>query len=189
MYAGKFWNTFFALFFFTFVFLFSFDDFSYYVNASTDPRSALHKLDLNQQVTIESLKLELKRQNIVCSEQVHAQIQIESAHMTSFLFKRTNNLLGMRYPIKRQTSASGIYLPESDTVIIGSQKDLKKYSKQNNYAVYASWKDCVKDYKIWQDEYFKITEKYLSFLGSCYAEDEQYVNKIKVLMKRHNASQ
>lgn len=189
MYAGKFWNTFFALFFFAFVFLFSFDDFSYNVNASTDPKSALHKLDLNQQVTIESLKLELKRQNIICSEQVHAQIQIESAHMTSFLFKRTNNLIGMRYPIKRQTSASGIYLPESDTVIIGSQKDLKKYYKKNNYAVYASWQDCLKDYKIWQDEYFKITDKYLSFLGSCYAEDEQYVNKIKVLMKRHNASQ
>ena len=94
----------------------------------------------------------------------------------------------MRYPFKRQTSALGIYLPESDSVIIGSQKDMRKYSSQNNYAVYACWQDCVKDYKFWQDEYFKITEKYLSFLGSCYAEDTQYVNKIKVLMKKHDAS-
>ena len=89
----------------------------------------------------------------------------------------------MRYPFKRKTSACGLFLPESDTIIFGSQKELRKYSGQNHYAVYACWQDCLKDYKLWQDEYFKIAEKYLSFLGARYAEDADYVKKIKGMLK------
>ena len=37
--------------------------------------------------------------------------------------------------------------------------------------------------EIWQDNCFKLTERYLTFLGTYYAEDDQYVAKIKQLSK------
>ena len=137
----------------------------------------------SEPVSEANLRAELKDQEVLCPEAVFAQIQIESAHMKSFLFQKTNNFFGMRFPCKRSTSAIGVYLPDSDTIILGSQKDLKKYASKNNYAVYACWQDCVKDYKLWQVECFNVTEKYLAFLGNFYAEDAGYVTKIKGMIK------
>src|ERR1041385_7890998 len=48
-----------------------------------------------------NLKTEIKDRKIICPDEVYAQVVIESGHMTSFLTKRANNLLGMRYPYKR----------------------------------------------------------------------------------------
>lgn len=131
----------------------------------------------------ENLMSEIQLNKIICPDEVFAQIQIESAHMSSFLFKRANNLLGMRFPCQRSTTAIGIYLPDEDTIIKGTQDELRKYAKKNNYAVYASWTDCVADYKLWQDQCFHLTEKYLTFLGNYYAEDVNYVAKIKKIAR------
>jgi hypothetical protein len=183
LYKERIWNNLFALFFFIFIFLFTFNDYSFNKNAIGNSADALLKMRQNQPLTDESLKNELKEQEIVCREAVFAQIQIESGHMKSFLFQKTNNFFGMRYPCKRSTQAIGMYLPDSDTIIYGSQKDLKKYASKNNYAVYACWQDCVKDYKFWQIQCFNLTEKYLAFLGTYYAEDAAYVTKIKGMIK------
>jgi hypothetical protein len=126
----------------------------------------------------DNLKAEIARQEIFCAEKVYAQIQLESGRLNSFLAKRANNLLGMRYPFKRQTSAIGIFLPAENKVILGTQAELMKYRTQNHYAVYANWQECVKDYKMWQDHCFKLDEKYLAFLGTYYAEDANYISKI-----------
>ena len=131
----------------------------------------------------DNLKRELDSNHIICQEQVFAQIMIESGHLNSYLVKRANNLLGMRYPFKRKTSAIGIFIPEENLIIKGTQEELKKYRSKNNYAVYENWQDCVKDYKHWQEQSFKLTEIYLSFLGERYAEDPMYVSKIKQLSK------
>ena len=136
-----------------------------------------------QPCTGENLKAAINANKIICPDEVYAQIMIESGHLNSFLFKRANNLLGMRFPCQRKTTAIGIYLPEEDTIIKGTQKELRKYAKKNNYAVYASWTDCVADYKLWQDQCFHLTEKYLTFLGNYYAEDVNYVAKIKKMTK------
>jgi len=130
-------------------------------------------------LTLENLKKEIEHKGIICSEEVFAQMKLESGHLQSFLLKRTNNMLGMRYPAKRATAACGIYLPAKDTIIYGVQADLKKMAAQNNYAVYASWQDAVADYKLWQESNFKMNEKYLEFLGKVYAEDSLYVSKIR----------
>jgi flagellum-specific peptidoglycan hydrolase FlgJ len=130
-------------------------------------------------LTDENLHMELDQNHIICPEQVYAQIVIESGHFNSYLTKKTNNILGMRYPFKRSSTAIGIYLPASNQIIKGKKEDLKKYRKQNNYAVYNSWEDCVKDYKYWQENTFNLTERYLNFLGNCYAEDSLYISKIK----------
>jgi len=134
-------------------------------------------------LTLENLKAEIIANDILCADAVFAQMKLESGNLNSFLLKKTNNMLGMRYPAKRGTVACGIYLPAKDTIIYGTQAELRKYSAQNNYSVYASWQDAVADYKIWQESNFKMTDKYLEFLGKVYAEDSLYVSKIRKMTK------
>lgn len=180
--SSKMWNNIFAFFFFLFFFVLSFNDFSYNgpVTASDLTKTSLRNL---LPLTEENLRRELDSNHIICQEQVFAQILIESGHLNSYLSKRANNLLGMRYPFKRKTAAVGIFLPESNLIIRGTQEELKKYRSKNHYAVYENWQDCVKDYKYWQDQSFKLTERYLTFLGENYAEDPAYIAKIKQMSK------
>ena len=140
--------------------------------------------ELRPVLSAQSLRREIETMQIVCPEEVYAQMMLESGNLSSFLTRRTNNMLGMRFPFRRNTAACGIFLPEKDTIIYGNAAELKKYAKQNNYAVYANWQDAVKDYKYWQDEYFRVGERYLQFLGNFYAEDTGYEAKIRTVMKR-----
>ena len=181
---SRFWNSVFVFHFSVFFFILCSADFSFTTGTSvqTVPHNRTPKAE-QKPLTKESLRQELDIQHVICPEQVYAQILIESGHLNSFLVSRTNNLLGMRYPFKRQTTAIGIFLPDENIVIKGTQEELKKYRNKNHYAVYASWQDCVGDYKFWQDNCFKLTERYLTFLGTYYAEDDQYVAKIKQLSK------
>jgi len=174
-----------TLIIFVLTFLFSFDDFS---RANKRYESGMPSAFISEQlpISIENIEEELKRLEVICHKEVLAQIKIESGHLSSYLLRRTNNMLGMRYPFKRPTTASGIYLPESDTIISGNQKDLRKHAGKNHYAVYKSWQDAVADYKLWQDSNFKVKEKYLEFLGNTYAEDTMYISKIKHITKRLN---
>ncbi len=134
-------------------------------------------------LTLENLKAEIVRNEIICAEEVFAQMKLESGNLNSFLLKKSNNMLGMRYPAKRKTIACGIYLPAKDTIIYGTQAELRKYSAQNNYSVYATWQDAVADYKLWQESNFKMNDKYLEFLGKVYAEDTLYASKIRKMTK------
>ena len=184
IYSNRKWNKIFTLFFISFIFILSLNDFSYNIVHHTAYRA--NEQTKNGKVLDEvNLRKELDLNQIICPEQVFAQIMIESGYLNSFLAKKTNNLLGMRYPFKRSTSAIGIFLPYSNLIIKGNQSALKKYKNQNNYAVYNSWEDCIKDYKYWQDKNFKLTERYLVFLGKYYAEDSLYVKKIRsIAMKK-----
>jgi hypothetical protein len=136
-------------------------------------------------LTVENLCNELQRVNVLCPDEVYAQMMLESGNLKSFLVRRTNNMLGMRYPVRRATTASGIYLPAQDTIIKGNVSTLKKYAGLNNYAVYDSWQDAVKDYKLWQDANFSLNERYIVFLSNIYAEDAAYAEKIKSVMKKN----
>jgi hypothetical protein len=96
-----------------------------------------------------------------------AQAILESNHFTSPLFERANNLFGMQYPIKRETTA---------------------ISSTNGYSKYENWHESVYDYKLWQEFIFKrrgyLTEtEYLAYLQKWYAEDKKYVNKVKNKVK------
>ena len=89
---------------------------------------------------------------------------IESGNFTSNLFKQNNNMFGMKEAKQRPTTALGA---------------------ENNYAYYEDWQSCVEDYALWQSAYGRgLTDKqYLELLGSVYAEDSLYTNKIKNLIK------
>jgi hypothetical protein len=105
--------------------------------------------------------------NIKFPNIVFAQSLIETGHFTSDLLHMENNLFGMKFPVKRQTTSSGI--------------------SNSGYASYEKWTDSVEDYFLWQQNMLNgrdnITEsEYLSLLGRVYAEDKDYVSKIKFLI-------
>jgi hypothetical protein len=100
-------------------------------------------------------------------EIVFAQAVLESAHFKSSLFERGNNLFGMQYPKKRETTA---------------------ISSINGYSKYENWHESVYDYKLWQDFLFdkrgELTQdQYFAYLHRWYAEDKKYVAKVKNKIK------
>lgn len=126
--------------------------------------SIINKLSYHE-VYYTIIKNEIKFPNIV-----FAQSLIETGHFTSDLLHAENNLFGMKYPRSRKTTSSGM--------------------SKSGYASYEKWSDSVKDYSLWQKSVLKnkkdITEEeYLSLLSRIYAEDKNYVNKIKWLIYRN----
>lgn len=136
-------------------------------------------------LTIENVKEEIESLGMVCPEVVLAQAKLESGNLTSRVLRRANNMFGMRYPGKRQTTASGIYIPQLDTVVKGTRAELRKYSHYSSYAAYDTWQDAIKDYKLWQENVFRINDKYLDFLQKYYAEDTLYLKRVKHIADRH----
>lgn len=138
----------------------------------------------------DNLKEELQENQILCKDEVLAQIMLESGNLGSDLLKKTNNMLGMRFPFSRNSTAIGLYLPGKDTILYGKKDDLKKYKSANQYAVYKNWQDAIKDYKCWQTANFNLSDKYLHFLSNIYAKDTAYIFKIKqITMSRNNKLQ
>src|SRR5204862_260391 len=83
--------------------------------------------------TPQNLSTELNRDKVLCPEEVYAQMMLESGNLKSNILNKTNNMLGMRYPYRRKTMATGIYIPAKDTIIYGDAVSLKKYSSLNQY--------------------------------------------------------
>jgi hypothetical protein len=135
-------------------------------------------------LTMENLEEEVRSLGMICPEVVVAQVKLESGHLTSHLLKRTNNMFGMRYPNKRKTTAIGIYIPSLDSLVIGSRQEIRKYAEYSSYAVYSRWQDAVADYKLWQENAFKVNEKYIDFLQRNYAEDSTYVQRVQYLARK-----
>jgi hypothetical protein len=162
-----------------FLLLFPIHDSESYVRFHTIKLPEKTKAVVKIPATLENVLAEVKAVDLLCGEHVYAQIRLESANLTSYLFKRTNNMLGMRYPYRRATKAIGIYLPEQDSIVYGDQKELLKYKKVLSYAVYADWRDAIADYKLWQQETFNVEKRYIEFLKNNYAEDPLYIAKIQ----------
>lgn len=99
--------------------------------------------------------------NVYFPELVVKQMKLETGNFSSNLYKNTNNLMGMGYPYKRKTTASGKY-----------------QSGKYNYAKYDNWVESAKDYALYQKEYF--TEKYYHIFleNNNYAEDTSYTSKL-----------
>lgn len=103
----------------------------------------------------------LKEWNVYFPELVLKQMKLETGNFSSTLFKEANNLMGMTYPGKRVTTATGKY-------------KIGKYT----YAAYDNWVESAKDYAIFQKIFF--TEKYYKLFlnNSNYAEDTSYAIKL-----------
>lgn len=97
-------------------------------------------------------------------EIVLAQMKIESGNYQSGIAKKNNNYFGMRHPAQRLTVSLG---------------------QKSGYARYRNWAYSVIDYGLWQRRYaYNLTEEeYLTKLSDTYAEDPNYVSKVKNIAK------
>lgn len=88
-----------------------------------------------------------------------AQAMIESGHFNSNLFKKNNNIFGMKFPRQRTTTAIG---------------------ERSGQAFYKNWLDATKDYKLWQ-EARKLTnlskQEYIDKLDNIYCVPPHCGNK------------
>lgn len=117
-----------------------------------------------EQPTPDNIKKELEKLNIQNIDVVYSQICLETGNFTSNIWKSNNNLIGMKYARQRPTTAIG---------------------EERGHSVYNSWRECLIDYSIWQSIYCRNLTKneYLQVLDKCYAEDENYINKLNKLLK------
>ena len=97
------------------------------------------------------------------------QAKIESADYSSALYKRNNNLFGMKISTSRVTTAS--------------------QDGRAGYKSYDSWRESITDYVLWQLSH-KIgsmsQDEYINFLGKIYAEDPKYSSKIRTMLSKIN---
>jgi flagellum-specific peptidoglycan hydrolase FlgJ len=93
---------------------------------------------------------------------VRSQIILETGWLKSDLYRLNKNLFGMRYAPLRETTAIG---------------------SQNNHALYSSYEDCIRDYKLWQDLYYSGGDYYAFLHQIGYAEDKGYITKLKNIVK------
>ena len=99
---------------------------------------------------------------------VYAQSLIETGNFTSKIFKENNNLFGMREAKVRLNLALGT---------------------QYSHAYYDSWESSLLDYALYASSYLKdlnTEEKYFDYLGKNYAEDPNYVSKLRKIIKERD---
>jgi hypothetical protein len=97
-----------------------------------------------------------------------AQAKLETGNYTSKIFRESNNLFGMKEAKSRITTAKGT---------------------QFNHAYYESWTESVYDFAFHQCRYLpniKNEEQYFQYLGQNYAEDPNYINRLKDIINKEN---
>ena len=97
-----------------------------------------------------------------------AQSMIETGQWKSNVFLENNNLFGMREAKSRITTSIGTNL---------------------NHAKYNSWRESVYDYAFYQSRYLgniKTESEYYQYLDASYAENPEYVKKVKQIVEIHN---
>ena len=118
----------------------------------------------NNKFNEDKLKDYINSLNIKFPHIVIAQSKLESNNYTSTIFKANNNLFGMKEARIRPTTNKGTNL---------------------GHAVFDNWKDSVLDYAFFQAAYMKeikTEDEYYKYLGANYAEDTNYVKKVKQIV-------
>jgi len=121
----------------------------------------------NQEVLNEkNLRNEIKKLNLKYEDVIVAQYKIESGEGTSNIYKQNHNFLGLKEAKLRPTTALGTSL---------------------GHAYYDKWESCLIDYSLWQlsnTRGINSQEEYVQLLGSMYAEDNSYMDKINKILKK-----
>lgn len=122
--------------------------------------------NIQDPISVERLAKELIRTRIVHWEVVLAQGIIEAGwKFESPLFRLTNNFIGMRVPGSRQSTRTGVF---------------------NGYSSYATWQDCVKDIKLWQDRFWKggTRGEYIALMNRIWAESADYNMALRLITRK-----
>lgn len=124
----------------------------------------LQRDEFSEEKLIELLiKLKVKFPHIVL-----AQARLETGKYKSKIFRENHNLFGMKEASRRINTAVGT---------------------QYNHAYYEHWRESVYDYAFYQCRYFgsvSSESQYISSLGQSYAEDPDYVQKLKNEISKNN---
>jgi uncharacterized FlgJ-related protein len=131
---------------------------------------SIEKLEVAEEISHQGLYDQIVESGIKFPEIAFVQAIIESGNFKSRLFKNHNNLFGMRFPGKRQTTSIG--------------------RNKKGYARYEDWNDSVTDYYFWQSFFMRkknvrTREEYLDLLDDVYAEDKSYVSVIRRKVKQY----
>lgn len=124
-----------------------------------------YMLQPNSEVNDSILYEFLKSNGVWFPEILLAQAKLESGNYSSSIYKRNNNLYGMKECSKRQTTQTSI---------------------KSGYGVYNNWQLSVLDRILWDTFIFKeqpTEDEYLKTLKS-YVQDSGYITKIKSMIKK-----
>lgn len=122
----------------------------------------------NESVTPKKIYEFLVETRVKYPEIVWSQCAIETGFKSS-ICRENNNFFGMKKSTIRPHVQNG---------------------ENRGHAVYRNWKLSVIDYAIWQSSVgllkIKSEEKYFEYLGQSYAEDPEYVVKVKKIRENFN---
>ena len=110
----------------------------------------------------------MKDLNIKFPHIVYAQAVVETGRFSSDIFLLNNNLFGMKRARIRCNLARGT---------------------QRGHAYYEHWSESVIDYALYQNAYLynmDTEEQYFAYLSKHYAEDPNYVNKLKKCISEYD---
>lgn len=121
-------------------------------------------------LTPENLRSFIKTLNLQHPDIVYAQAMLESGNLTSSLVKTNSNLFGMKVPSSRAKV---------------SVKNKSNYSYFERTTL-EGWQMSVIDYALWQSRYanYKSKKDYFDHLSRHYAEDSNYVGKLKNIISK-----
>lgn len=121
-------------------------------------------------LTPENLRSFIKTLNLQHPDIVYAQAMLESGNLTSSLVKTNSNLFGMKVPSSRAKV---------------SVKNKSNYSYFERTTL-EGWQMSVIDYALWQSRYanYKSKKDYFDHLSRHYAEDPNYVGKLKNIISK-----
>jgi len=127
-----------------------------------EEESQKEEQDFEQSLTTYISKLQFEHPHIVL-----AQAKLESGNFTSRIYKQNNNMFGMKEPKKRVTVSNG---------------------SKGAYAYYDTWMHSVIDQRIYYAKYLdgKTEQQIYTYLENNYAEDKQYVSKLKNIIHKQN---
>lgn len=127
-----------------------------------------HINDTTMTFTADRLQSLILNLNIRYPYIVYAQSLLETGSFNSDIFLENHNLFGMKQARIRVNTAKGTH---------------------NGHAYYNTWQESVYDYAFYQCRYlYKINneQEYYNYLGQRYAEDPDYVSKLKHIVKEQD---
>jgi flagellum-specific peptidoglycan hydrolase FlgJ len=127
----------------------------------------LREADKQNEFSREKLKAYILELNVKYPHIVMAQAELETGSFKSKIFKENHNLFGMKVATKRPTTNKG---------------------EENGHAYYENWRESVVDYAFYSAQYLsniKSEAEYFEYLKQSYAEDPNYVEKLKQIIKNH----
>lgn len=131
-----------------------------------DWESEIVIINPNQKEFSEENLVELMKQwNIKFPHIVLAQSMLETSNYKSSIFKENHNLFGMKEAKRRVTVSKGT---------------------NRNHAYYNNWIESLLDYGFYQSHYLneiRTEQQYFNYLSQYYAEDSNYITKIKKIIK------